>query len=373
MTLAVHLAACYGRATRRHVRDSRTGPFRPVDSGSVTPGQRRPSLPVERPTASLSNRSMPPIPPPRVSGFTVSTPVPLYWCAYGPAGVRRLLVLHGGPGADHQYLLPQMLALAEEYELVFYDQRGGGRSRTDDPAPITWHTHVDDLAAVVRELELTPLGIVGYSWGGLLAMLYSIVAEESGAGSRFPSSQPPLPIPDSRFPGPESLILIDPAPITREYRAQFESEFSRRQQSPVIQRLRSELADSGLRERDPDAYRQRGFELSVAGYFADPARAHDLTPFRVVGRVQQSVWGSLGDYDLTQALERVDIPALIVHGREDPIPLASSEIAARVMHARLVVLENCGHVPYVEQAQSLFDAVREFLTVTTPEREGEVP
>src|SRR5687768_2947180 len=111
---------------------------------------------------------MPPIPPPRESGFTAMTAVPLYWCAYGPAGARRLLVLHGGPGADHQYLLPQMLALATEYDLLFYDQRGGGKSRTDDPQPITWETHVDDLAAVVAELGARPLEIVGYSWGGLL-------------------------------------------------------------------------------------------------------------------------------------------------------------------------------------------------------------
>jgi proline iminopeptidase len=283
--------------------------------------------------------------------------VPLYWCAYGRAGARRLLVLHGGPGADHQYLLPQMLALAENQELVFYDQRGGGKSRTDNPSPITWQTHVEDLAALAKELAFDRPEIVGYSWGGLLAMLYSIVARGAVPGSVFRAPGPA----ESPVPSPQSLILIDPAPVTRQYREQFEAEFSRRQQGPVIQTLRAELAASGLRERDPDAYRQRGFELSVAGYFADPARAHDLTPFRVVGRVQQSVWSSLGDFDLASPLTNVGVPALIVHGREDPIPLASSEVAARALGARLVVLDHCGHVPYVEQPQSLFGAVRDFL------------
>ena len=300
---------------------------------------------------------MPPIPPPRASGFTATTPVPLYWCAYGPAGARRLLVLHGGPGADHQYLLPQMLELAADYELVFYDQRGGGKSRTDDPTPITWQTHVEDLAAIERELHVEPLEIIGYSWGGLLAMLYSISAIGSVPGSQFP-------VPSGRFPVPRSLVLIDPAPITRQHREQFEAEFARRQQGAAIQQLRADLAGSGLRERDPEAYRHRGFELSVAGYFADPSRARDLTPFRVVGRVQQSVWSSLGDFDLRQSLSDVAIPSLIVHGREDPIPLESSQLAANALGARLVVLENCGHVPYVEQPQSLFEAVREFLTQT---------
>jgi len=270
-----------------------------------------------------------------------------------------------------------MLALAEDHELVFYDQRGGGRSRTDDPAPITWQTHVEDLAAVANELTFDPLEIVGYSWGGLLAMLYAIVARGAVPGSLLvPSSDGSFPARDraeSPVPGPQSLVLIDPAPITRKHREQFEAEFTRRQQGPVIQRMRAELASSGLRERDPDAYRHRGFELSVAGYFADPGRAEDLTPFRVVGRVQQSVWSSLGDFDLALALGRIAIPALIVHGREDPIPLESSEIAARALGARLVVLDHCGHVPYVEQPQSLFSAVSDFLTQTTPVQRGDAP
>ena len=53
------------------------------------------------------------VPAPRAAGYTSTTAVPLFWAAYGRAGSPRLLVLHGGPGADHEYLLPQMLDLAE--------------------------------------------------------------------------------------------------------------------------------------------------------------------------------------------------------------------------------------------------------------------
>ena len=300
-----------------------------------------------------------PIPTPRESGHTATTTVPLYWAAYGPAGAPRLLVLHGGPGASHDYLLPQLLHLAERHDVLFYDQRGGGRSRTDDRTPITWRTHVADAAAVVREhgLDRAPLTVVGYSWGGLLAMLYAIEAAggrgEVGAGARAPSALPP-PV--------SSLLLIDPAPVTRAWRNEFEATFAARSGSEAVQRLREALAASGLRERDPAAHRQRAFELSVAGYFADPGRSQDLTPFRVVGRVQQEVWESLGDYGLRDALAgaRVD-RALVVHGRQDPIPLASSEAAARAIGAALVVLDECGHVPYVEQPRALFAAVDEFL------------
>jgi proline iminopeptidase len=255
-------------------------------------------------------------------------------------------LLHGGPGAHHDYLLPQMLELADDYELLFYDQRGGGRSKTDDRTPITWQTHVDDLDHVIEELRFDHLTLIGYSWGGLLAMLYAI---ESAAGRTRNRA--------------ERLVLIDPAPVNRTFRDDFEREFSRRQSDASVAKLRADLAASGLRERDPEAYRQRAFELSVAGYFADPSATHDLTPFRVIGRVQQSVWESLGDFNLLAPgmLDSVYAATLIVHGRQDPIPLASSEAAAKALGASLVVIEHSGHVPYVEQPHALFSAVREFL------------
>ena len=290
---------------------------------------------------------MAPIPPPRAFGFTTTTPAPLYWAEYGPPGATPLLVLHGGPGASHDYLLPQMLALADDYRLIFYDQRGGGQSKTTDREPITWKTQVADVDSVIQEFSLDPATIVGYSWGGLLAILFAI---ESAAGRTR-----------SRV---AKLVLLDPAPVTAEYRREFEAEFARRQNSDTVTRLRDELAASGLRKSDPEAHRQRAFELSVAGYFADPSAAHDLTPFRVMARVQDSIWHSLGDYDLTRRkqLDSVHVPALVIHGREDPIPLESSEAIARALHAPLATIDGAGHVPYVERPAELFAAIRSFLS-----------
>jgi proline iminopeptidase len=294
-----------------------------------------------------------PIPPPDAFGVTRTTDVPLYWCTYGRPGSSRMLVLHGGPGAHHDYLLPQMLALRDigsGYEVLFYDQRGGGRSKTGESREtITWRTHVADVAAVIAEFQLEAPTIVGYSWGALLALLYA--AEATGG----------------TLPPPGRLVLIDPAPISRKYRGQFEREFSRRQSSPEVERMRAALAESHLRERDLEAYRQRNFELSVAGYFADPRSARDLTPFRVTARVQQSVWDSLGDFDLAadDRLASIRVPTQVIHGRQDPIPLESSQAVAAAMGAPLAVLEECGHVPYVEQPAALFKAIAEFLSRPT--------
>src|SRR6476659_7786458 len=129
-------------------------------------------LTIQRANSHLSNSNalsetapMPPIPPPRAQGFTTTTPVPLYWVEYGDPDAPPILLLHGGPAAGHEYLLPQMLALAEEHRLITYDQRGGGRSRYDDDrAVIGWRDQVEDVGRVAAELRVAPLDIVGYSW-----------------------------------------------------------------------------------------------------------------------------------------------------------------------------------------------------------------
>lgn len=281
-------------------------------------------------------------------GLTSTTSVPLYWCEHGTGGRERLLVLHGGPGAHHDYLLPQFLRLTDTFDLVFYDQRGGGRSRETGPDPVGWQQHVEDLALVIRELSIEPLTLVGYSWGALLALLYTLEAHHH-----------------AQLRSPSRLVLVDPAALSRPYREAFDDEFARRQRSEALRELREDLASSGLRDSNPDAYRQRQFELGVAPYFSDPANARELTPFRVTQKVQQSVWHSLGDYDLIPELESVHVPAFFVHGRHDPIPLESTERAARAMRARLLVLERSGHVPYVEQPDALFNAIGQFLQETS--------
>jgi proline iminopeptidase len=276
-----------------------------------------------------------PIPAPRASGYTATTSVPLFWAAWGPPAAERVLVVHGGPGADQSYLQPQLLHLATRFDTVFYDQRGGGRSPSSET--IGWRTQVDDLGAVVAELDAPT--IVGFSWGGLLTLL------AAGHGVVHP----------------RRLVLIDPAPVTRAYRDQFEVDFARRQSDPGILAKRAALQASDLRVKDPVAFREQSFALSVAGYFADPSRARDLTPFRVMGRTQQSVNASLGDFDVRPLLPAVRCPTLIIHGRQDPVPLASSEDAAAALGAELVVIDDCGHVPYVEQPAAAFAAIDAFL------------
>lgn len=254
-----------------------------------------------------------------------------------------VVVLHGGPGAHHDYLLPQYDLLAKGRTLFYYDQRGGGQSPVPHDTPVGWREHVADLHELRAALGLERLTLCGYSWGGLLAILYLL-----------------------EHPGNvERMALVSPASITVEYRRQFEAEFARRMSAPEIQREREALRASGLRERDPAAYQRRAFELSVAGYFRDFHDARNLTPFRVNARTQQAVWDSLGEYDLRPQLRdlasRISLPPFrIVHGTFDPIPIAGSRELAELLDAPLVELP-VGHCPHVEATVDFVKALDEFL------------
>ena len=261
--------------------------------------------------------------------------------------VRRIgtgppvVVLHGGPGAHHDYLLPGFDALAGGRELIYYDQRGGGRSPVERSVPVGWTEHVADLDALREEWGLDRLTIAGYSWGGLLALLYAL-DHPTRAGR---------------------LALISPAPAWRAAREGFEARFGQRNLDPAFQEARRELRESGLRDRDPGAYQRRLFELSVAPYFHDPERARDLTPFRVTGRTQQEVWASLGDFDLRERLPTLrGIPSLVLHGADDAIPIEAARTTAHLIGAKFHPVPCCGHVPYVEAHEEFVRVVGGFLT-----------
>ena len=255
-----------------------------------------------------------------------------------------VVVLHGGPGAQHDYLLPGFDALAQGRTLIYYDQRGGGRSPVPRSVPVGWREHVADLEALRELWGLSRLSLAGYSWGGLLALLYAV-----------------------EHPGRiERMALVSPAPAWREGREEFERRFAERSNTPELQAERRRLRESGLRDRDPVAHQRRLFELAVAGYFHDPRRVGELTPFRITDRTQKEVWASLGDYDLRPQLRRLQVPAIVVHGEDDPIPVETARVTADCLRAPLRVLPRCGHVPYVEALEDFVRILDGFLP-----REGE--
>jgi proline iminopeptidase len=232
------------------------------------------------------------------------------------------VMLHGGPGASHDYLRPQLDAIGGR--LFYYDQRGSGQS---PGGPVGWREHVEDLEQIRHELSVEKMTLVGYSWGSLLAMLYALEHADRV----------------------EKMVLLSPAPAAARERAETQRRMTQKRDDIEALRAKLDLKD-----------RRNRFALAVAGYFYDPSRALELTPFLVQQRAEQAVWSSLGDYDLRPRLRSLEIPTLVVHGRQDPIPIETARATAEALRADLFELERCGHVPYVEGPQ-LFPVVRAFL------------
>jgi pimeloyl-ACP methyl ester carboxylesterase len=88
---------------------------------------------------------------------------------------RPMIVLHGGPDFDHGYLLPDMDRLKDAFRLVYYDQRGRGRSAGSvRPEDVTIASEVEDLDRVRRHFRLDAPALLGHSWGAVLALEYAI-------------------------------------------------------------------------------------------------------------------------------------------------------------------------------------------------------
>src|ERR1043166_2301305 len=255
-----------------------------------------------------------------------------------------VVVLHGGPGAHHDYLLPQYDLLIEAGRtLLYYDQRGGGRAPVARDVPLGWREHVADLEALRPHWELDRLTLLGYSWGGLLALLYALEHPDRIA----------------------RLALVASAPVTAAWRDEFERRFAARMAQPWIARSRAELTASGLSRSDPEKYRRIAFALSVAGYFRDPRRAKEMTPFRVTERTRQAVWDSLGEYDLRERIHQTfpngTAPrALLLHGVYDPMPLEAARETAALLSTGVLELAT-GHAPHVEATEEFERALGSFL------------
>jgi len=254
-----------------------------------------------------------------------------------------VVVLHGGPGAHHDYLLPQYDLLARRRTLLYYDQRGGGRSPVGRDTPVGWREHVADLEALRRHWSIDRLTLLGYSWGGLLALLYWLEHPEQV----------------------ERLALVSPAPARAAWRSECERRFAAHMADPKIARARADLTASGLSRTEPEKYRRLAFALSVAPYFRDPNLAKQMTPFRVTARTQEAVWGSLGEYDLRPRLEqtasRFPLPrSLVVHGIYDPMPLEGARELAALLRTGVLELAT-GHAPHVEATLAFARALDGFL------------
>jgi proline iminopeptidase len=257
-----------------------------------------------------------------------------------------IVVIHGGPGLDHGYLLPGMAPLASTNRIILYDQRGvGGSVARLDSTSITMANYLADLDGLRDALGLKELNLVGHSFGGLIAMLYAM---------RYPDRV-------------ASLVLMNTVEPGRRYAAE-QSDRQRGRRTPADSaEIAGLIASAGFRARESAVF-ERLFWLSFRSTFANPALADRLqihlaeVTAKNGSEVARLLVGPLGAYDYWDELGAIRARVLIIHGVDDAIPISmAEELSRRIPGARLQAVEHAGHFPYIEAADVVFDAIRRFI------------
>jgi proline iminopeptidase len=272
-----------------------------------------------------------------------------------------LVIVHGGPGASHDYLLPNVYTLARGHKLVFIDERGSGRSpRLPDPTQYTVENMADDVEAVRRALNLGRVSLFGHSYGGVLAEAYALKYQQNLThlilGSTFAST-----------------MALNKA-LARM-----------KEQMPPADRARVEaLEKEGLfgkgqpweRGRYPEEYATLawgpGYYPFLYGQRPDPNYSPAAGNTSTSWELYRQMWGSHGEFvvdgnlvsvEYLDRLSTIKVPTLILVGDHDQSdPAMSKEMQARIAGSKLVILPNSGHMTFVDQPEAFTAAINEFLS-----------
>jgi proline iminopeptidase len=268
---------------------------------------------------------------------------------------QTVVVLHGGPDFDHTYLLPEMDRVADAARLVYYDQRGRGRSAHGVAAEdVSLESEIADLDTVRRALGLESVAVLGHSWGGLLTMEYA-----------------------ARHPDRVShLILMNTAPASEEDSRDSRDWLDAHRPQTDADEMQAIRTSGAYQRGDVDAelqYYRAHFRMAIG----DPAQVE-----RVVGRLRthftsgtvllaraieqrlyDETWRVRG-YDPVARVRQRRVPTLVIHGDRDFVPVGVAErIAGQLPLATLLVLRDCGHFAYLERPEEVRAAVADLLTL----------
>ena len=275
---------------------------------------------------------------------------------------QPLIVLHGGPDFDIGYLLPDLDRLADAFRLIYYDQRGRGRSAAGvRPEDVTLATDVGDVDTVRQHFGLEASALLGHSWGTVLALEYAL---------RFPTRV-------------SHLILMNPAPASARDLAEFRKVYVQTIGADM-DRHRAIVASAAYRQGDPEAVAARyrlHFKPAVAraedyeklmatmkAGFVSQGKEGIVKARAVEDRLMRDTW-LLAGYDLLPRLRTLNIPTLIIAGERDFFPPEIvTHVAEAIPKAELVTLKNCGHFAYLECGGDVRKAFDDFFRRTRPAR-----
>lgn len=265
-----------------------------------------------------------------------------------------VIVLHGGPDFDHGYLLPELDRLSDAFRLLYYDQRGRGRSAENvQPEDVTLASDLDDIDRVRRYYELDTIVFLGHSWGAVLALEYAL---------RNPTRV-------------SHLILMNPAPVSARDLAAVQNAYLERL-GAAMDRQRAIVASAAYQSGEPEAVtaryrihfqpslkRPEDYERMMARMkagFVSQGKDGILKARAVEARLMSDTW-NVPDYDLLPKLGGLAIPTLVIAGDHDFMVGAAERIARAIPRAELVTVKNCGHFAFLECAGEVRNAVDNFV------------
>ena len=290
-------------------------------------------------------------------GFIDTHGVMIYYKAFGKG--EPLLILHGGPGASHDYFLPYLLPLARKNRLVFIDERGSGRSeKIENSSAYTVENMVEDVEAVRIELNLGRISLLGHSCGGVLAQAYALKYQENLS----------------------HLILCSTFHSTKRMNEVLKN--IKEKMAPDLRNRIEKMEKEGLYGHGKGYEKNRyTAKYMIAawgeGYFPYLYQNHPDPNYDPVANgnmawdVYREMWGSNGEYiidgNLTSAeyadrISAIKVPTLITVGDNDECdPSLSREMNQKITGSKLVILPKSGHMTFVDQPTLFISAVDDFL------------
>jgi proline iminopeptidase len=253
----------------------------------------------------------------------------------GPA----IIVLHGGPDFDQSYLLPEMDRLSDSFRLIYYDQRGRGRSANHvQPEDVTIASEIADIEKVRQYFHLDSVVLLGHSWGTVLALEYAL---------RHPERV-------------SRMILMNPAPASADDYKELRKEWLQKR-ADDMERRKVVASSPAYKEGDPDAVvayyrihfksalvRTEDYEKIIARLKASFTKEGILKSRAVESRLMTETWSS-PEFDLLPELKNLKIPTLVIYSDHDFIPAETAvHITQAMPEARMVTLKDCGHFAYLE-------------------------
>lgn len=263
----------------------------------------------------------------------------------GGAG-RPLLAVHGGPGLPHDYI-SSLQRLADEREVIFWDQLGCGKSECPSDVNLwTVERSVAEMDAVVRALGLDNFHIFGNSWGGMLAQQYVLDATPAAASLTISNSTASIPaFADNVIRLKSELDAATQDAIDRHEAAG--TTHSAEYQAAITTWNETYLCRSLPWPHELyQAFRKMGTEIFETMF--------GPSDFHIVGTIR--------NWDVRDRLPEITVPTLLLAGRFDECsPEDMREMHHRIAGSRFEFFENSAHMPFIEEPDRFDRVMREFL------------